>query len=163
VYDVNGDGLNDIVTSLQAHGRGLAWYEQKRSDGKAAFVEHIIMLDASTKNAGGVLFTQPHGSNYADVDGDGIPDFIVGKRYWSHLDGYSDPDPYGPPVLYWYRTVRNSKAPGGAEFVPELIHNRSGVGSDVLCADLNRDGAIDIVTSTNRGTFIFWGKPRGRK
>jgi len=24
--------------------------------------------------------------------------------------------------------------------------------------DLNHDGAIDILTSTNRGTFIFWGK-----
>ena len=30
VYDVNGDGLNDVVTSLQAHGFGLAWFEQKR-------------------------------------------------------------------------------------------------------------------------------------
>ncbi|MGN6353755.1 MAG: hypothetical protein ACTHLB_10215 [Parafilimonas sp.] len=39
-----------------------------------------------------------------------------------------DPDAYGPPVLYWYSTVRNKNAPGGAEFVPELIHNRSGVG-----------------------------------
>jgi hypothetical protein len=44
--------------------------------------------------------------------------------------------------------VRNPKAPGGAEFVPELIQNRSGVDSDVLAADLNGDGAIDIVTST---------------
>jgi hypothetical protein len=41
-----------------------------------------------------------------------------------------------------------------------LIHNRSGVGSDVLATDLNGDGMIDLVTSTNRGTFIFWGKPR---
>src|SRR4029077_9393879 len=88
---------------------------------------------------------------------DGVPDFIVGKRYWSHLDDYYDPDAYGAPVLYWYRTVRNPNAPGGAEFVPELIHNRSGAGSDVLAIDLNKDGAIDIVTSTNRGTFIFWG------
>jgi hypothetical protein len=62
-------------------------------------------------------------------------------------------------VLYWFRTVRNPKAPGGAEFVPELIHNRSGAGSTVLAVDLNKDGAMDIVTSTNRGTFIFWGKP----
>ena len=31
IYDVNGDGLNDIVTSLQAHGWGLAWFEQKKS------------------------------------------------------------------------------------------------------------------------------------
>ena len=160
VYDVNGDGLNDIVTSLQAHGRGLAWFEQKRdTNGRISFVQHMIMDDFSTNNAGGVTFTQLHGTGYADVDGDGIPDFIAGKRYWSHLDDYYDPDPYGPPVLYWYRTVRNPKAPGGAEFVPELIHNRSGVGSDVLAVDLNKDGAIDIVTSTNRGTFIFWGKP----
>jgi hypothetical protein len=39
-----------------------------------------------------------------------------------------DPDSYGAPVLYWYKTVRNPNAPGGAEFVPELIHNRSGAG-----------------------------------
>jgi hypothetical protein len=25
---------------------------------------------------------------------------------------------------------------------------------------LNKDGAVDIITATNRGTFIFWGKPR---
>jgi Domain of Unknown Function (DUF1080)/FG-GAP-like repeat len=125
VYDVNGDGLNDVVTSLQAHGRGLAWFEQKRGkDGKISFAQHMIMDDLSTKNAGGVTFSELHGSTFADVDGDGVPDFIVGKRYWSHLDDYYDADPYGPPVLYWYRTVRNPKAPGGAEFVPELIHNR---------------------------------------
>jgi hypothetical protein len=60
--------------------------------------------------------------------------------------------------LYWFRTVRNPKALGGAEFVPELIHNRSGVGSTVSAVDLNKDGAMDIITSTVRGTIIFWGK-----
>jgi hypothetical protein len=161
VYDVNGDARADVVTGLQAHGRGLAWFEQKRdAAGKISFVQHMIMDDFSTKNAGEVTFSQLHGSAFADIDGDGVTDFIVGKRYWSHLDDYYDPDPYGPPVLYWYRTVRNSKSPGGAEFVPELIHNRSGVGSDVLAVDLNKDGIVDIVTSTNRGTFIFWGIKR---
>jgi hypothetical protein len=164
VYDVNGDGLNDVVTSLSGHGFGLAWFEQKRdAAGKISFVEHIIADDFSANNAGGVAFSEQHGSTFADVDGDGIPDFIVGKRYWSHADTYLDPDPNGPPVLYWYRTVRNPKAPGGAEFVPELIHNRSGAGSDLLAVDLNGDGAIDIITSTGRGTFIFWGKPRAGK
>ena len=28
VYDVNGDGKNDVITSLAAHEYGLAWYEQ---------------------------------------------------------------------------------------------------------------------------------------
>ena len=49
-----------------------------------------------------------------------------------------------------------AKAPGGAEFVPELIHNRSGVGSHLSVADLNNDGSPEIITSTKRGTFIFW-------
>jgi hypothetical protein len=160
VYDVNGDGLNDIVTSLEAHGWGLAWYEQKRDPNSAiAFVEHIIADDYSAKNPDDVAFSEAHAATFADIDGDGIPDFIVGKRLHAHLESYTDPDPFGPPVLYWFRTVRNAKSPGGAEFKPELIHNRSGVGSTVLAVDLNKDGAMDVVTSTNRGTFIFWGKP----
>jgi hypothetical protein len=161
VYDVNGDGLNDVVTVLNPHGWGLAWFEQKRdAEGHISFVKHMIMDDFSTKNAGGVAFSEPHGTTYADVDGDGIPDFIVGKRYWSHLDTYLDPDPYGQAVLYVYKTVRNPKAPGGAEFVPELIDSHTGVGSDVLAVDLNKDGAMDIVTTSRFGTFIYWGKPR---
>jgi hypothetical protein len=159
VYDVNGDGLNDVVTSMQAHGWGLSWFEQKKAAGGAiTFVEHRIMGDFSTKNAGNVTFSQPHGTAFADIDGDGTPDFITGKRFWSHLDTWIDPDPHGPPVLYVYRTVRNAKAPGGAEFVPELVHNRSGMGSLAAVADLNKDGAVEIITSTKRGTFIFWNQ-----
>jgi hypothetical protein len=161
VYDVNGDGLNDVVTVLNPHGWGMAWFEQKRdAQGQISFVKHMIMDDFSTTNAGNVAFSEPHGTTFADVDGDGVPDFIVGKRYWSHLDTYLDPDPYGQPVLYVYKTVRNPKAPGGAEFVPELIDSHTGVGSDVLAVDLNKDGATDIITATRFGTFIYWGKPR---
>ncbi len=164
VYDVNGDGLNDVVTSLQAHGWGLSWFEQKKAaDGSRSFVEHPIMTDFSTKNAGGVTFSQLHGATYADIDGDGLQDFITGKRFWSHLDTFIDPDPHGPPVLYVYRTVRNAKAPGGAEFIPELIHNRSGVGSHLSVVDLDKDGSAEIITSTKRGTFIFWNNWKDAK
>jgi Domain of Unknown Function (DUF1080)/FG-GAP-like repeat len=159
VYDVNGDGLNDVVTALEAHGFGLAWFEQKRAaNGDISFVRHMVMDNYNTQNAGGVTFTELHGSAVADVDGDGIPDFIVGKRQFSHNDDYLDPDVYGPPVLYWYKTVRDPKEPGGAKLVPNLIHNSSGAGSDVLAMDLNGDGILDIVTATKRGLYIFWGK-----
>jgi hypothetical protein len=164
IYDINGDGLNDVVTSLDAHGFGLAWYEQKRSaSGEISFVEHMVMDNYNTQNSGGVTFAELHGTAIADVDGDGIPDFIVGKRQFSHKDDYLDPDVYGPPYLYWYKTVRDPKAPGGARLVPELIHNSSGAGDHLLAIDLNGDGVMDIVAPTKRGLYIFWGKPTSKQ
>ncbi len=164
VYDVNGDKLNDIVTSLQAHVFGLAWFEQKRdAGGTISFVQHMISDNFASRNAGGVVFSQPHGSACADMNGDSIPDFVIGKRYYSHNESYADPDPYGAPVLYVYRTVRSKQAPGGAEFAPELVHNQSGAGSQVLAVDLNKDGVMDLVTSGELGAFAFLGNARPKK
>ena len=164
VYDVNGDKLNDVVTSLQAHVFGIAWFEQKRdAGGKISFEQHMISDNFASKNAGGVVFSQPHGSACADMTGDGMPDFVIGKRFFSHNESTTDPDPYGAAVLYVYRTVRNKQAPGGAEFVPELVHNQSGAGSQVLAVDLNKDGVMDLVTSGELGAFAFLGQPRAKK
>jgi hypothetical protein len=161
VYDVNGDGTPDIVTALAAHGFGLAWYEQKKGSGGAesTWVEHVIMNDFASKNPGDVTFTELHALTVADIDGDGIKDIVTGKRHWAHEESYTDPDPMGAAVVYWFKTIRDPKAPGGARFEPELVHNRSGVGSMVLTADLNKDGAPDIMVGTDRGGWIFWNRP----
>jgi hypothetical protein len=163
VYDVNGDGLMDVVTGLAAHGFGLSWFEQRRESNERNFVEHKVMGDYSESLSAGATFSELHASTWADMDGDGVPDYVVGKRRWAHLEGYNDPDESGPAVLYVFRTVRNPKAPGGAELVPELVHNHSGVGSHLQVGDLNKDGAMDIVTSVGTGTYIFFGKPAMQK
>jgi hypothetical protein len=118
------------------------------------------MDDFASNNAGGVTFSQPHGSTCADMDGDRIPDFVVGKRYYSHQESTTDPDTYGASVVYVFKTVRNRNAPGGAEFVPELVHNASGAGSQIIALDLNKDGVNDIVTSGELGAFAFFGRRR---
>ncbi len=95
VYDVNGEGLNDLVTAMEGHKFGLGWYEQKRDGaGTFSFVEPIIMDNFLTKNAGGVTFTETHATAFPHIDGDGIPDLFTGKRAMSHLFTYSDPDPF---------------------------------------------------------------------
>ncbi len=160
IYDVNGDKLNDIVTALEGHGFGLAWHEQKRdASGKITFVQHTIMDSALDKNAGDVWWTQPHAVTFADINQDGILDMVTGKRHHSHFQ-YADPDNWGNPVVYVYKVVRNPKAPGGAEFVPELVNNRAGVGSHIGIGDLNKDGTPDIVSSSASGTFIFFNQTK---
>jgi hypothetical protein len=158
VTDVNGDGLNDVISSVSAHGWGLAWYEQTRASGAISFIPHLIMGDYSRDNPGGLTVSQLHaGAVVADVNRDGVVDFFTGKKKWAHLDSHADPDPAGPAYLLLFRGVRDPKAPGGVRFEPEVIHNRSGAGSGLKVSDLNADGAVDVVTSGVNGTFVFFG------
>ena len=50
-YDVDGDGDNDVITSLAAHEFGLAWHEQVRDGDKIVFKPHVIMGASPRKTA----------------------------------------------------------------------------------------------------------------
>ena len=150
VYDVNGDGRNDVITSLEAHGFGLAWFEQVRDKGAIAFRQHLIVNKDPKESPYGVKFSEIHAIALEDMDGDGLQDIVTGKRFWSHGRA-GDPDRNDAAVLYWFRLVRTT---GGADFVPYLIDNASGVGTQVVAGDINRDGLPDVVVGNKNGTFV---------
>ncbi len=151
VYDVDGDGDNDVISSLDAHGWGLAWFEQHRDDGKIAFRMHRIMGTREEIDRFGVAFTQPHALAMGDLNGDGLKDLLVGKRIWAH-GPKGDIEPSATPVLYWFELKR---ADGAAHFKPHLIDDRSGVGVQITIADVNGDGANDVLTASKLGSFVF--------
>ena len=149
VYDVNGDGKNDVITSFEAHGYGFGWFEQK-ADG--TFAEHKVMGATPEENKQGVKFSQLHALAMADIDGDGVMDIVTGKRRWAH-GPKGDVEPNADPVLYWFQIKRDDK--GGADFISHLIDNDSGVGTQVITGDVNKDGKPDIMVANKKGAFIF--------
>jgi len=148
VYDVNGDGRNDVITSLQAHGFGLVWFEQG-ADG--SFNKHLIMGDKAEQNPYGVKFGQLHAVELVDIDGDGLKDIVTGKRWWAH-GATGDVEPNAPAVVYWFQLVRKD---GKAEFIPHRIDDDSGVGTQVTVGDVNGDKRPDIVVGNKKGTFVI--------
>ena len=157
-YDVNGDGLNDIITSLDAHGWGLSWYEQVRKDDEITFKEHIIMSKQAenTDNPYGVQFSQLHAVDLVDIDGDGLKDIVTRKPYRSHH--FADDGAREDPVSYYFRLTR--KSDGSAEYVPHKVDDDAGIGRQLVSGDLNADGLPDIVAANKNGTFVFTQRRR---
>lgn len=149
-YDVDGDGDNDVITSLAAHDFGLAWYEQVTQDGGIAFKQHLIMGSHAAENRYGVVFSELHSVALADIDGDGLKDIVTGKTYYSHHKGSPLWD--AGAVVYWFRLVRNAD---GVDFVPYKIDDVAGVGRQVSLVDINGDKLPDIVVGGMVGGHVL--------
>lgn len=142
-YDMDGDGKADVI-STSAHKFGIWWHKQRDTDknGNPTFQK----MDLFPK-----LVSETHAAHFVDIDGDGRPDLITGKRWWSH--GKSEPGSDGPAAIYWFK---NTKGPDGiAQFTPMLIDNDSGIGTQFVVADINGDGLLDIITSNKKGVRVI--------
>ena len=146
-YDVDGDGDNDVITSLAAHEFGLAWWEQTAD---AEWEQHLIMGSKPEENKYGVLFSELHSVALADMDGDGLKDVVTGKTYWSHHE--QSPMWDAGAVVYWFKLVRGED---GVDWVPYKADGESGIGRQVTVADVNDDGLPDVVAGGMKGANVL--------
>jgi hypothetical protein len=152
-YDVDGDGDSDVITSLAAHEYGLAWHEQIKDGERIAFRQHLIMGDRPAQNRYGVVFSELHSVNLADIDGDGLKDIITGKTYWSHHT--QSPMWDAGAVVYWFRLVRGKE---GVEWVPYKADSEAGIGRQLIVHDINGDGLPDLASGGMKGAHVLLHK-----
>jgi FG-GAP-like repeat len=150
-YDVDGDGLNDVITSVFAHGYGLVWWKQLKKDGAISFESQRILGSEVSENKYGVRFSQLHAVDLMDIDGDGLKDIVTGKRWWAH-GPKGDVEPNAEPVLYWFKLTRSK---GVVDFVPYRIDNDSGVGTQVAAGLITKDTLPDVVVGNKKGAYVF--------
>jgi hypothetical protein len=149
VYDVNGDGLNDLITS-NAHQYGIFWYEQVRQGDQIAWKQHTI----------DDTWSQAHSLVLADLDGCGLPELVTGKRFMAHNGG--DPDEYGKLGLYYYKLVRKSDKT--VEWKKYVISYDDGAaaGLAIWTGDFRGSGKIDVIVTGKFGGPVWFenqGKP----
>ena len=153
VMDVNGDGVPDVITAKAAHGFGLSWFEQVRSaDGESAFKEHVILAEKAGEKLNGVQFAQLHAVTLVDFDGDGLLDIVTGKRWWAH-GPTGDIEPNAAPHLAAFLLRRGPEH--AVTYEPQVIDETTGVGTQLVAADVNGDGRPDFVIGNKRGTAVL--------
>ncbi len=137
-YDVNHDGKRDLIYG-QGHGYGLYWLEQTGTPAHREWKRHTI--DES--------FSQSHALKLVDLDNDGAPYLITGKRYRGHNG--DDPGSYDPNVIYAYKISKT----GTFTRIPISLNGTAGVGTQILAEDLDHDGDIDIAVAGKLGVHFL--------
>jgi putative heme-binding domain-containing protein len=138
VFDFDGDGDNDIVGS-SAHRRGIWWYEQKPDGWETHLIDQSI--------------AQTHSLMLADINGDGLPDLVTGKRFYAHNG--RDPGEDEPPHLSWFELTRDNGKP---KWTQHIIDEDSGVGVQHEVYDMNADGKLDVLVANKHGVFVLMQK-----
>jgi hypothetical protein len=145
-YDVNHDGRMDLIYG-QGHGYGLYWLEQTGDGANRKWVRHSI--DES--------FSQSHALALVDIDGDGVPELITGKRYRGHSG--NDPGSYDPIVVYAYKLPTKAQFAGNADPVFARIalsvNGTASAGTQFVAADFDHDGDIDLASAGKLGVHVF--------
>jgi hypothetical protein len=144
VVDVNGDGINDLIVG-QAHAYGLDWWEQGRdATGQRTWTKHPIDPCNS----------QYHDLIWADLDGDGQPELVTGKRYWAHCG--NDPGERDDIGIYYFKWTGEGFAKQVIDYGP--VREATGTGIHFALADLRCTGRLDLVAPGKDGLYAFYNE-----
>jgi hypothetical protein len=151
VAKLTDSGRSDIIWA-EGHNYGIFWLEQgePKPDGTTTWTQHVI--DKS--------WSQAHVLVWTDIDGDGRPELIAGKRARTHVAAAPNGDPgcKESGCIYYYHWDKSAK-----KFTRHTIAGPEediGIGMQIAVADLNADGRPDIVVSGKTGTWIFLNQGR---
>ncbi|MFM9032619.1 MAG: FG-GAP repeat domain-containing protein [Opitutaceae bacterium] len=145
VVDLTGDGRNDIIWG-HGHNYGLYWEEQRdpNRDGSTNGPHHVIDDKIS----------QNHCLVWEDIDNDGKPELITGRRVRAHSGG--DPGDNEPGCVAMYKWNAAEK-----RFTKHMLADGGpGTGLQIRVADLDGNGWKDIVCAGKSGTHILWNSGR---
>jgi hypothetical protein len=129
--DVNGDGRKDLISDSimgPLFPKSLAWFETPPR-GVKTFARHIITKDGADG--------RPHYLDFADLNGDGRGDLLVGDS--------------GGGTFTWWHNPGNTNQP----WAKHQIAKENGA-TNIKAVDLNRDGKLDAVASCGHGKGVFW-------
>ncbi len=144
VEDINGDGKAEIIVG-RAHSYGLDWWQQGTdASGKRTWTRHAIDPGNS----------QYHDLIWADIDGDGKPELITGKRFRAHCG--SDPGEFDDLGIYYFKWTGDGFAKQVIAYGPPGVGK--GCGIHFALADLRGTGRLDIVAPGKDGLDVFYNE-----
>lgn len=160
VHDFDGDGKNDIAWGM-GHDFGLHWAAQRLgADGKRTWVRESI--DST--------FSQVHTLLLEDLDGNGRPEIVTGKRIYAHETEPGATDApciytfeYDPTTKKWKKTILYEGEPAiGApadaksrQALDDFPRGSAGTGLQMHALDIDKDGDIDLVCPGKSGLYLL--------
>ena len=144
VVDVNGDGRNELIVG-NGHGYGLTWYEPQHSaTGSITWQPHPI----DPFNA------QYHDLMWVDIDGDGKPELVTGKRHRAHCG--REAGEWDDVGIYYFKWTGQGFAKQVIDYGP--IGKAKGCGIHFALADLRGTGRLDLVAPGKDGLYVFFNE-----
>ena len=143
VGDIDGDGRDDLAaTSAQPKGafpNSLAWYGAPVGEAAKKPWTRRIFADGDAPGLS-------HYLGLGDVNGDGRVDAASGAK-----GGEMDPSGMGEWFAWW-----EAPADRTAAWTKHMLSDHEPGATNVLMADVNKDGHLDMVASRGHGVGLLW-------